>query len=72
MQAPEVRHCWNIRLGGALKFIPENNTMWAVLTTASTTPTLEMDFIGPDGFEILGHTDEKVAAMQAGNPTETP
>ena len=67
MQAPEVRNWWNIRLAGKTKSIPENNTMWSVLTTASATPVLELDFLGADAHELLGFSDPaKFAALQSG------
>ncbi len=67
MQAPEVRNWWNIRLAGKTKSIPENNTMWNVLTTASATPILELDFLGADAHELLGFSDHaKFAALQSG------
>ena len=70
MQMPEVRNWWNIRLAGKTKSIPENNTMWNVLTTASATPILELDFLGADAHEMLGFSDQaKFAALQSGmNP----
>ena len=67
VQAPEVRNWWNIRLAGKTKSIPENNTMWSVLTTASATPVLELDFLGADAHELLGFSDPaKFAALQSG------
>ena len=67
MQAPEVRNWWNIRLAGKTKSIPENNTMWNVLTTASATPILEIDFLGADAWELLGFPDQaKFTALQSG------
>ena len=67
MQAPEVRNWWNIRLAGKTKSIPENNTMWSVLTTASATPVLELDYLGADAHELLGFSDPaKFAALQSG------
>ena len=68
VQAPEVRNWWNIRLAGKTKSIPENNTMWNVLTTASATPILELDFLGADAHELLAFSDHaKFAALQSGN-----
>lgn len=67
VQTPEVRNWWNIRLAGKTKSIPENNTMWNVLTTASATPILELDFLGPDAHELLAFSDHaKFAALQSG------
>ena len=67
MQAPEVRNWWNIRLAGKVKNIPENNTMWSVLTTATATPVLELDFLGPDAHEMLGiQVPAKFAGLQSG------
>jgi len=67
VQAPEVRNWWNIRLAGKTKSIPENNTMWNVLTTASATPILELDFLGADAHELLAFSDHaKFAALQSG------
>ena len=62
-----MRNWWNIRLAGKTKSIPENNTMWNVLTTASATPILEIDFLGADAWEILGFPDQaKFTALQSG------
>jgi len=67
VQTPEVRNWWNIRLAGKTKSIPENNTMWNVLTTASATPILELDFLGADAHELLAFSDHaKFAALQSG------
>ena len=67
LQMPELRNWWNIRLAGKTKSIPENNTMWNVLTTASATPILELDFLGSDAHEMLGFSDQaKFAALQSG------
>jgi len=67
VQAPEVRNWWNIRLAGKTKSIPENNTMWNVLTTASAAPILELDFLGADAHELLAFSDHaKFAALQSG------
>ena len=66
MQAPEQRNWWNIRLAGKVKNIPENNTMWSVLTTATATPILELDFQGPYAHELLGFQDPvKFAGLQS-------
>ena len=73
MQAPEVRNWWNIRLAGKTKSIPENNTMWNVLTTASATPILEIDFLGADAWELLGFPDQaKFNGLQSGQCTSQP
>ena len=67
VQAADVHNWWNIRLAGKTKSIPENNTMWSVLTTASTNPVVELDFLGPDVHELLGFSDQpKFAALQNG------
>ena len=67
VQMPEARNWWNIRLAGKTKSIPENNTMWNVLTTASATPILEIDILGPDAWELLGFPDQaKFKALQSG------
>lgn len=68
LQATDMHNWWNIRISGRLKLIPENNTMWAVLTTGSFTPVLELDFLSPaDAHELLGLADaDKLAAMPAG------
>ena len=64
---PEARNWWNIRLAGKTKSIPENNTMWNVLTTASATPILEIDILGPDAWELLGFPDQaKFSSLQSG------
>ncbi|KAL0041640.1 hypothetical protein WJX79_010316 [Trebouxia sp. C0005] len=70
-KTPEVRNWWNIRLAGKTKSIPENNTMWNVLTTASATPILELDFLGPDAHELLAFSDHaKFAALQSAEKTD--
>ncbi|KAL0042382.1 hypothetical protein WJX77_010805 [Trebouxia sp. C0004] len=70
-KAPEVRNWWNIRLAGKTKSIPENNTMWNVLTTASATPILELDFLGADAHELLAFSDQaKFAALQSAEKTD--
>lgn len=67
VQMPEARNWWNIRLAGKTKSIPENNTMWNVLTTASATPILEIDILGPDAWELLGFPDQaKFSVLQSG------
>ena len=64
---PDVRNWWNIRLAGNTKSIPENNTMWNVLTTASANPILEIDILGADAWELLGFPDQaKFTALQSG------
>ena len=64
---PDVRNWWNIRLAGKTKSIPENNTMWNVLTTASANPILEINFLGADAWELLGFPDQaKFNALQSG------
>ena len=41
--------------------------MWSVLTTATATPVLELDFLGPDAHELLGIQDPaKFAGLQSG------
>ncbi|KAK9817199.1 hypothetical protein WJX72_010972 [[Myrmecia] bisecta] len=70
MKVPDQRNFWNIRIFGKVKFIPENNTMWAVMTTGSFTPYLEFDFLGPDAFELMGFTDERVGNMQPSEKTD--
>lgn len=40
--------------------------MWALLTTETPLPILEFDFIGPDGFEVLGKSPESLKAMGQG------
>ena len=41
--------------------------MWSVLTTASTNPIVELDFIGPDAHEMLGFPEQaKFAGLQTG------
>ncbi len=68
LQTPDMHNWLNIRIAGKVKLIPENNTMWAVLTTSSFTPVLEFDFIGPlDAYELLGLSDpEKFNTMSPG------
>ena len=68
LQTPDMHNWLNIRIAGKVKLIPENNTMWAVLTTSSFTPILEFDFIGPlDAYELLGLSDpEKFSTMSPG------
>ena len=73
VQAADVHNWWNIRLAGKTKSIPENNTMWSVLTTASTNPVVELDFLGPDVHELLGFSDQpKFAALQNGEYAKCP
>ena len=63
----DVRNWFNIRLAGKTKSIPENNTMWNVLTTASANPILEINFLGADAWELLGFPDQaKFNALQSG------
>ncbi|KAL3161084.1 hypothetical protein ABBQ38_009466 [Trebouxia sp. C0009 RCD-2024] len=70
-KTPEVRNWWNIRLAGKTKSIPENNTMWNVLTTASATPILEIDFLGADAWELLGFPDQaKFSGLQSAEKTD--
>lgn len=41
--------------------------MWNVLTTASATPILEIDFLGADAWELLGFPDQaKFSGLQSG------
>ena len=54
---------FNIRVAGRLKTMVENSTMWAVLTTSSFSPLLEMDIVGPDAHELLGYTEERFQQM---------
>ena len=64
-----MHNWWNIRLAGKTKSIPENNTMWSVLTTASTNPIVELDFLGSDAHELLGFAEQaKFAGLQTGTP----
>ena len=59
----ESKTWFNIRVAGKLKTMVENSTMWAVLTTTSFTPLLEMDIMGPDAYEVLGYTEERFQQM---------
>ena len=44
--------------------------MWNVLTTASATPILEIDFLGADAWELLGFPDQaKFNGLQSGEFT---
>lgn len=40
--------------------VQENSNMWAFLTTEIAQPILEFDFIGCDGFDVLGKTGDNV------------
>ena len=59
----ESKTWFNIRVAGRLKTMVENPTMWAVLTTTSFTPLLEMDIMGSDAHELMGYNEERFQQM---------
>ncbi|KAK9826070.1 hypothetical protein WJX74_010164 [Apatococcus lobatus] len=65
MKMTDSKTWFNIRVAGRMKTMVENSTMWAVLTTSSFTPLLEMDIMGPDAHEVLGYTEERFQQMAA-------
>ncbi|GMH36571.1 hypothetical protein BSKO_04439 [Bryopsis sp. KO-2023] len=65
-QETELPNFWNFKLMGKKKQVQENSNMWALLTTENSAPLLEFDFIGGDGFELLGKTPEDMKNMSHG------
>jgi hypothetical protein len=56
----------NVRIGGRLRVVPENGSMWALLTTESFTPHLEFDFLGIDAPELAGYPSDRWEALPPG------
>ncbi|KAG2497889.1 hypothetical protein HYH03_004155 [Edaphochlamys debaryana] len=64
---PELPNFWNIRLNGVKRSVHENRNMWGTFTAETASPFLECDFIGADGFEVLGRTKQEVDALGPGD-----
>lgn len=58
----DFSNIWNLRVRGSRKNVMENFNMWGSLTAEDSSPFLEMDFIGPDGYLLVGKSTEEVRA----------
>lgn len=45
--------------------------MWAALLTDTTTPKLEFDYFGDDGFELMGRSEAEIEGMSTPEKLES-
>ncbi|KAG2440423.1 hypothetical protein HYH02_010310 [Chlamydomonas schloesseri] len=64
---PDLPNFWNIRINGSPRAVHENRNMWGTFTSETASPFMEFDFIGADGFEVLGRSKQEVDALGPGD-----
>ncbi|GLI68625.1 hypothetical protein VaNZ11_013103, partial [Volvox africanus] len=64
---PDLPNFWNVRINGVKRAVNENRNMWGAFITETQTPFMEFDFIGPDGWELMGRSRADVEALGPGD-----